>query len=90
MHMELLIWQILSVAIIAILIYIPLVACLAVWMNNMDFDTVALIAAFLLFPAGILYILAWIFTLVLALMYLRDLPPGAFDTVHWTTFIPHV
>ena len=36
---------------------------------------------------GILYVLARVVTLVLAFTSLRDLPPGAYDTVHWTTFI---
>ena len=36
---------------------------------------------------GILYVLARAVTLVLAFTSLRDLPPGAYDTVHWTTFI---
>ena len=40
--------------------------------------------------AGILYILARVFTLAIALTSLGELPPGAFDTVHWTTFLPHV
>ena len=48
------------------------------------------IAAISLFPAFILYIVARVFTLALALTSLRELPRGAFDTVHWTTFIPHI
>ena len=40
--------------------------------------------------AGLLYNLARAVTLVLAFTSLRDLPPGAYETVHWTTFIPHV
>ena len=67
---------------------------LGTWLADMDFDTVidiiGGIAVFSIIPAGILYILARVFTLVLASTSLRDLPPGAFDTVHWTTFIPHV
>ena len=31
-----------------------------------------------------------IITLAFAFTSLRDLPPTAYDTVHWTTFIPHV
>ena len=27
---------------------------------------------------------------VLAFTSLRDLPPGAYETIHWTTFIPYV
>ena len=48
------------------------------------------IALILLTLAFILYILARVFTLALAFTSLRDLPHGAFDTVHWTTFLPHV
>ena len=41
-------------------------------------------------PACILYILARAVTLVLAFTSLRGLLPGAYETVHWITFIPHV
>ena len=90
-HAELLIWRVSSVAITAVPVYIPLIFILAGWLGNIDFDTVANIFIFFSIPpAFILYILARVVTLVLALTSLRDLPPGAFDTVHWTTFIPHV
>ena len=41
-------------------------------------------------PAGILYIIARAVTLVLSFTSLRGLPLGAYETVHWTTFIPHI
>ena len=83
---ELSIWWMLCVAITAVPIYMPLmIAFMAI-----GGDIIGVIAALLVFPAGILYILAQVFTLALAFTSLRDLPPGAFDTVHWTTFIPHV
>ena len=91
---ESLIWRISSVAITAVPFYIPLTLLLATWLGNMDFDNAAVIiggfATFSILPAGVLYILARVFTLALAFTSLRDLPHGAFDTVHWTTFIPHV
>lgn len=37
-----------------------------------------------------LYILARITLLVLMFTTLRSLPPTALETVHWTTFIPHI
>ena len=55
-----------------------------------DFDTIGNVFGYLILPVGLLYIIARAVTLVLALTSLRDLPPGAFDTVHWTTFIPHI
>ena len=89
-HTEMLIWRISSVAISAVPVYIPLMFGLGRWLENTDFGTICYIAYISIIPAGILYILARAVTLVLALTSLRDLPPGAFDTVHWTTFIPHV
>ena len=89
-HTELLVWRMSSVAITAVPVYIPLTFGLGIWLAKMDFDTIGDIALFSLIPAGLLYIIARAVTLVLALTSLRDLPPGALDTVHWTTFIPHV
>ena len=73
-HTELLMWRASCVAITAVPIYISLGYC---W-------------AFFLLSGVLLYILARAVTLVLAFTSLRDLPPGAYETVHWTTFIPHV
>ena len=63
---------------------------LNLWMKKKNFDTVAIIIGFTFFLPFILYIYGRGFTLALAFTSLRDLPPGAFDTVHWTTFIPHI
>ena len=93
-HAELSVWRISSIAITAVPIYIPLVIGLGVWVDRMNFDTAAGIISVIILisglPAGILYIIARVVTLVLAFTSLRDLPPGAFDTIHWTSFIPHV
>ena len=37
----------------------------------------------------ILYVIARVALIVLMLMSLRSLPPGTYDTVTWTKFIPH-
>ena len=89
-HTELLMWRVSSVAITAVPVYIPMMFGLVAWLQDMDFDTGGYIAALSLVSAFILYIIARVSTLVLALTSLRDLPLGALDTVHWTTFIPHV
>ena len=83
---ELSIWRMSCVAITAVPIYMPLMIVFI----GIGGDIIGIIAALSAFPAGILYILARVFTLALAFTSLRGLPPGAFDTVHWTTFIPHV
>lgn len=41
-------------------------------------------------PPAIIYPVARLSLLILALLSLRRLPPSAFDTVVWTKFIPHV
>ena len=89
-HIELLMWRISSVAITAVPIYIPLILLLAFLAGLMDFDYTMIAVVSSILPAGILYILARAVTLVLAFTSLRDLPPGAYETVYWTTFIPHI
>ena len=76
-HMELLMWRISCVAITAVPVFIPL-------MMGLDAIYFGPLSGF------ILYIIARAVTLVLAFTSLRDLPPGAYETVRWTTFIPHV
>ena len=83
-YTESLIWRISSVAITAVPIYIPL------GFSFIMIDSGLAIAYFSALSGGILYILARAVTLVLAFTSLRDLPPGAYETVHWTTFIPHI
>ena len=89
-HPELSIWQISSAATTAVPFYVALMAFLAARMDNTEYEMVGGIAGISILPASILYIFAWVVTLVFAFTSLRDLPPGKFDTVHWTTFIPHV
>ena len=91
-HIELLMWRISSIAITAVPIYISLMFFLAGLLGGiLDLEKSAYIV-FYSAPVigGILYILARAATLVLAFTSLRDLPPRAYETVHWATFIPHV
>ena len=87
-HTELLMWRILCVAITAVPIYIPLGFFFGALLGKMGFGNTVLL--FCPISGGLLYILARAVTLTLAFTSLRDLPPGAYETVHWTTFIPHV
>ena len=89
-HRELMIWRVSSVAITAVPVYFFLMGPLSLWAKKKSFDTVALNIGYTFFLLFLLYMYGRIFTLALALTSLRKLPPGAFDTVHWTTFIPHI
>ena len=87
-HTELLMWRVFCVAIIVVPVYISLGLLLGLWLEGLGLGR----TVFYFFPISgvILYILARAVTLVLAFTSLRDLPHGAYETVHWTTFIPHV
>ena len=87
-HTELLMWRASCVAITAIPIYITLGIFLGIWLPDRNFGITVIY--FIPLSGGILYILARAVTLVLAFTSLMDLPPGAYETVHWTTFIPHI
>ena len=90
-HTELLMWRITSIALTTLPICIPLIFGLAGLLGGLlELDDSADIVFCTAPVIGILYIFARVITLVLAFVSLRDLPPGAYETVHWTTFIPHV
>ena len=86
-HTELLTWRISSVAITVAIFIVPGASIVDLGLRNFDIDRV-FILEFL--SAGVVYIIARAITLVLAFTSLRDLPPGAYETVHWSTFIPHI
>ena len=83
-HTELLMWQISSLIITVVPIYITLG-----YFRAVELETIPL-AVISILPIVLLYILARGATLALAFSSLRDLPPGAYETIHWTTLIPHV
>ena len=88
---ELLMWRISSVAMTALPVCILLMTLLGYWLLNTHFrNSRSIIIYFGTLSGGILYIIARAVTLVLAFTSLRDLPPGAYETVHWTTTVPHV
>ena len=85
-HTELVMWRISSVAITAVPIYIFLGFILVAWVDSSNYTPEVI----LILPPVILYILARAITLVLAFTSLKDLAPGAYEIIHWTTFIPHI
>ena len=86
-YAELSIWRISCVAITSVPVYAPLIFFLSQKLSRMGYGALYFWGPL---AGGILYILARAATLVLAFSSLRDLPPGVYETVHWTTFIPHV
>lgn len=85
-HTEKLLWRISAVALVGVpaiyIVFVVLIACEVDWLAK---------PTLLLSTVGIpFYLLARVTLLVLAFTTLRDLPPNAYETIHWMTFIPHV
>ncbi|TDL15016.1 hypothetical protein BD410DRAFT_733314, partial [Rickenella mellea] len=53
-------------------------------------EAIVFMTIFLLFILPIIYVVCRAILLLEAFILLHSLPPGAFRTVHWTNFIPHV
>lgn len=81
--LERLLWQITSI----ITIVAPVVFLAVVSMDWNFPEIMQNITIILLFS---LYTIARLFLLTLAFTTLRSLPPDAYTTVHWTTFVPHI
>ena len=89
-HTELSLWRVLCAAITAVPIYSFLGLLLGRWLIRMGLKKFGIPILLSILPIALLYILARAVTMTLAFTSLRDLPPGAYETVHWITFIPHV
>ncbi|ESK82946.1 hypothetical protein Moror_11824 [Moniliophthora roreri MCA 2997] len=89
-HTDQVLWRISSV-IVAI---VPFTLGVLHWYLKSIARNISRFVSFLLVtPAmllGILYMVARAILIVVALSALRDLPPSAYQTVRWTTFIPHI
>jgi hypothetical protein len=59
------------------------------WQNNTWGKVIRTVVVLFAPLTALLYLFARIATLVIAFTTLRALPLGAFETVDWTTFIPH-
>ena len=93
-HTELLMWRISSVAITVAIYFVPAASASRHRREKRgprESDACEILSeTFISLFAGVVYIIPRAITLVLAFTSLRDLPPGAYETVHWSTFIPHV
>jgi EamA domain-containing membrane protein RarD len=87
-HTESLLWRFSSAAITAVPLLV-FVATVTTFSLNIE-DLVQYPFIILLVLSGLLYIATRVITVVLAFMTLASLPLGAFQTIHWTTLIPHV
>lgn len=78
-------WHVASVVITVA----PLLLIFLGWFGWSDTKEIPLIRPMMV-VLTVLYTIARVILLVLPLMLLRSLASGIYDTVHWTTFIPHI
>jgi hypothetical protein len=86
-HTESLLWRISSAVITAVPVLVFVAAVVAAFSYN---DLLIYLLVVVMVVLGLLYVAARAITVVLAFVTLASLPLGAFQTVHWTTLIPHV
>jgi hypothetical protein len=90
-HTEKLLWRIASLSITCLPMVAVFLASGLKLLPDWDEDLAPIMWLIILVGSSmILYVLSRVTLLVIALRSLWSLPPGAYETVHWTTFIPHV
>ena len=89
-HTEQLLWRISSISITAIPLGIVCLAGIGAVMERFASGLFEYSASMLILLLTPLYIISQVLLLVLSLTTLRSLPSSAFQTVEWTTFLPHV
>ena len=87
---ELWIWRISSVAMVAWPIYASFGSIFCQLIEKVNRRAGHISYKFVILSGTIGYVLVRGATLALAFTSLRDLPPGAYETVYWTTVIPHI
>jgi hypothetical protein len=91
-YTEQMLWRLSSIAIVCLPVFylvmwtVPLVS----WDIANSPEWLRYLLAIIAIIVAFLYGLARAMLLVLALMSFRSLPAGAYQTVSWTTYIPHV
>ncbi|KAG2741492.1 hypothetical protein P692DRAFT_20752255 [Suillus brevipes Sb2] len=92
-HKEQILWRVVSVGLACSpLIGTTMLALIAILHlgSRGDRDRYETVLLRTVYVSICLYVFSRITTFVLMFLSLRSLPPGAYDTVAWTEFIPHV
>ncbi|KAG2130699.1 hypothetical protein DEU56DRAFT_464975 [Suillus clintonianus] len=88
-HAEHMSWRAASLGIAGAPVLLFLDIGYPMWVDGVV-DYRAYIVVFVALISSIIYITARVTLIVLMMLSLRSLPPGVYDVVAWTTFIPHL
>ena len=89
-HAEQTLWRVSSIVIVCVPAFYLVFFGIAFFFRVEDRKAYRVIFMTVIPTFLLLYIVARVVLLVQAFMTLRSLPPEAYQTVHWTTFIPHI
>jgi hypothetical protein len=94
-HAEQILWRAASLAIVSAPVSILLLWGYVFWVDslgelNSAFAISEMLAFLVPLASFFIYIVARIILIVLISMSFQSLPPGIYDTVAWTNFIPHL
>ena len=85
---EQLLWRISSIAITGT--PLAFISAFFIFNQQLHYNPVSAILFIAIFLLAFFYPVSRILLLVLSLTTLRSLPPSAYQTVQWTTFLPHI
>ncbi|KAF7984853.1 hypothetical protein HWV62_10813 [Athelia sp. TMB] len=89
-HLEQQLWRASAIAIIAVPAALALGSAVAVLLDQYTSLEVATVLSIFYVPLAAMYIAARIILILISFTSLRMLPAGAYQTVQWTTFVPHI
>ncbi|KAG2054358.1 hypothetical protein BDR06DRAFT_884194 [Suillus hirtellus] len=88
-HTEPILWRAASLAIVFTAVSVLLLFSYIIWLQESD-KLRSIIANLASLTSLFVYVVAHITLIVLIVMNFQSLPPGIYNTVAWTKFIPHL
>ncbi|KZP06872.1 hypothetical protein FIBSPDRAFT_876071 [Athelia psychrophila] len=89
-HLELQLWRSSAIAIIIVPVALAVGAIVPEMIKQCVNLDAGLILGALYTPIAIIYVAARLILIILSFTSLSALPAGAYQTIQWTTFIPHI
>ncbi|KAF7984855.1 hypothetical protein HWV62_10817 [Athelia sp. TMB] len=89
-HLEQQLWRASAIAIVAVPAALAVSTIMAAYVGDLLGVGRNTVGAILYVPLALIYIAARIILILISFSSLRMLPAGVYQTVQWTTFVPHI